>query len=82
MRIIEILNETPLPDDWDKGKFVKKDNSFKSIINYAKERAKRIGSGSSRVAFIVQYQGRETVLKIAKNNKGIYQNRQEIDLIF
>jgi hypothetical protein len=78
----KILKEVPIPDDWDRSKLAKSGNSFKAILDYAKSKAKKIGTGSSRVAFIIPYQGRETVLKIAKNQKGIVQNEQEIDLFF
>lgn len=67
------LFETPLPDDWDKDVY-RETNSFAKRLRYAKERAQKIGQGSSRVAFIIPYQGRDTVLKIAKNEKGMAQN--------
>jgi hypothetical protein len=70
------LIEMPVPADWDKEKLGGR-NSFASQIRYAKERAKQIGTGSSRVAFVVPYEGRQTVLKIAKNKKGLSQNEHE-----
>jgi hypothetical protein len=77
MRLKDILNETPLPPDWDKESF-KSDRSFASRVRYAQERAKKIGiEGSSRLAFEIEYNGRPTVLKIAKNKKGIAQNEYE-----
>lgn len=82
MDINKLLNETPLPDDWDKSRFDKSKNSFRKILSYAKYKAQYLGAGSSRVAFIIPYEGRETVLKIAKNKKGIVQNEQEISLMF
>lgn len=72
--------EAPLPDDWDHQVYTPK-VSFASKIKYAKERAEKIGSGSSRVAFIIDYQGRKTVLKVAKNPKGIAQNLEEISVL-
>ncbi len=73
MKLKNIISETPLPGDWDKE--VYKDNvSFAKRLRYAQERAKKVGTGSSRVAFIIEYEGRKTVLKIAKNKKGIAQN--------
>jgi len=63
MKIQELLQETPLPDDWDKSKY-KSHNSFASRIRYATERAKKIGTGSSRIAFETEYEGRPTILKI------------------
>jgi len=70
------LIEMPVPADWDKKKLGGR-NSFASQIKYAKERAQQIGAGSSRVAFVVPYEGRQTVLKIAKNKKGLAQNEHE-----
>lgn len=79
MKLHELLNETPLPDDWDKSVY-KSDKSFASRVRYAQERAKKIGTGSSRLAFEIEYQGRPTVLKIAKNKKGIAQNEYEAQM--
>lgn len=78
------LEAPPLPDDWNKDEFKRKNESgkkisFTSILKYAKSKAKKLGQGSSRVAFIIPYQGRETVLKIAKNIKGEEQNAVEAD---
>ena len=75
MKLHEILSEAPLPDDWDKSAY-KSDKSFASQLRYAQERAKKIGAGSSRVAFEIEHQGRPTVLKIAKNKKGLAQIRR------
>lgn len=72
------LFETPLPDDWDKSTY-RESNSFAKRLKYAQERAQKIGTGSSRVAFVIPYNGRETVLKIAKNEKGMAQNEHEVD---
>ena len=85
MKINEIfgllkINEAPLPDDWDKTAFSPK-MSFKAKVDYAKQRATQLGVGSSRVAFEIEYQGRPTVLKIAKNKKGIAQNQVESELL-
>lgn len=76
----QFLLEAPLPDDWDKQIYNER-NSFAKRINYAKERAKRLGGGSSRVAFKIPYQGRDTVLKVAKNVKGMAQNEHEVDAL-
>lgn len=81
MKVEEIiLKETPLPSDWDKTAFSSK-TSFAKMVAYAKERAKQVGRGSSRVAFKIDYQGRPTVLKVALNNKGIAQNQEETQLL-
>ena len=71
-----LLTETPLPDTWDKDVYNGRQN-FSKMIKYATEQAKKLGTGSSRVAFEVEYEGRPTVLKIAKNAKGIAQNEEE-----
>jgi hypothetical protein len=76
MKLHDILNETPLPPDWDKESF-SSDKSFASRVRYAQERAKKIGTGSSRIAFEIEYEGRPTILKVAKNKKGIAQNEYE-----
>ena len=80
MKIHELLQEAPLPDDWDKSTY-KSHTSFASRIRYAQERAKKIGTGSSRVAFEIEYEGRPTILKIAKNKKGIAQNEFEAQIL-
>lgn len=77
----QFLNEAPLPDDWDHGVF-SNNIPFARRIRYAKERAKQVGVGSSRVAFVIPYEGRNTVLKVAKNKKGIAQNVEEINLLY
>ncbi len=80
VRLSQFLSEAPLPDDWDDAMYNDK-VPFARRVAYAKERAKRLGSGSSRVAFVIPYQGRDTVLKIAKNRKGMAQNDVEIQIL-
>lgn len=80
MRAKEFLNEVPLPPDWDPEKLNLR-QTFKNRLNYALERAKRIGTGSSRVAMIIEYEGRPTVLKVAKNAKGLAQNEAEVEIL-
>lgn len=85
MRIRELLEqnnlvEAPLPDDWEQSQF-NTGTTFKKMVAYAKERAEAIGKGSSRVAFTIPYQGRDTVLKVAMNRKGLAQNQAEADLM-
>ena len=81
MKIKDIyLAEAPLPDDWDSAIY-SPHVPFKKRVDYAKQRAEQIGRGSSRVAFIIQYQGRKTVLKIAMNTKGAAQNEAEASLL-
>jgi hypothetical protein len=75
------LNEMPLPADWDMYRF-SADTSFKKRLDYALEYTKeRIGGGSSRVAYNLMYDGRRTVLKVARNKKGLAQNQAEIDIL-
>jgi ribosomal protein S18 acetylase RimI-like enzyme len=77
----EVLDEMPLPADWDSAQMRQQGTSFKSRLAYALERAKKLGTGSSRVATTIEYQGRPTVLKIAKNAKGLAQNSVEADIL-
>ena len=79
MKLNDILNEAPLPDDWDKSKFTS-NTPFIHRVRYAEERAAKLGTGSSRIAFEIDYDGRPTVLKIAKNKKGIAQNEYEYQM--
>lgn len=51
-------------------------NTYKGRLDYAKERLKRLGSGSARVIFQVDD---TRILKIAKNIKGLAQNNIESD---
>ena len=76
----QTLDEMPLPADWDPAQY-QQGTSFKQRLAYSLERAKKLGAGSSRVAMTIEYQGRPTVLKIAKNNKGLAQNNVEADIL-
>ena len=77
----EVLDEMPLPADWDPQQMRQQGTSYKSRLAYALERAKKLGAGSSRVAMTIEYQGRPTVLKVAKNQKGLAQNSVEADIL-
>ena len=50
MKFSKFLNEAPLPDDWDKDKF-KGRLDFKGMVDYAIQRSRSLGEGSSRVDF-------------------------------
>lgn len=76
----DALDEMALPADWDPAA-LGHDKTFKSRLEYALQRAPSLGGGSSRVAFVIPDQGRETVLKIAKNKKGMAQNEAEVDIL-
>lgn len=72
----EYLAEAPLPDDWDSAIYNPR-IPFAKRVRYAQERAEKAGAGSSRVAFVIPYEGRRTILKVAKNAKGMAQNEVE-----
>jgi hypothetical protein len=74
------LDEMALPADWEESA-LGADQTFKNRLQYALERAKKLGTGSSRVAFVIELEGRPTVLKVAKNRKGIAQNIAEVDVL-
>lgn len=80
MKISELLNEAPLPPDWDSNVFTP-DNTYKKRMDYAAARAQKLGRGSSRTAFEIEYQGRTTVLKVAHNIKGMAQNKAEANIL-
>jgi len=80
MRAQEFVDEMALPADWDES-MLGHDKSFRSRLEYALQRSKRLRGGSSRTAFIIPDQGRETVLKIAKNRKGLAQNKVELSIL-
>ena len=50
-------------------------NSFSKRISYCDENIERISSGSSRIVYKIND---EKVLKLAKNTKGLEQNKNEI----
>jgi hypothetical protein len=81
MKVVDIISEAPLPPDWDASQFQNNTTTFKSRLAYAVERAKKLGTGSSRVAMTIEYQGRPTALKVAKNQKGLAQNSVEADIL-
>jgi hypothetical protein len=56
--------------------------SHKKAIDSALEKAKRLGQGSSRAVFtLIDPQYGETVIKIAKNKKGLAQNEFELGIL-
>ena len=75
------LDEAPLPADWEPAQFHNPSTTFKSRLAYALERAKKLGTGSSRVAMTIEFEGRPTVLKVAKNQKGLAQNEVEASIL-
>lgn len=77
MKLIDlILNESPLPDSWDKN-YIQK-SSLSDILNYLKDKAKELGSGYFRVAYIHD----NTVIKFAKEESfAIMANKTEIEIL-
>lgn len=75
-----VVDEAPLPDEWDKTVFTPQ-NSYKRRIDYAVARAQKMGKGSSRTAFTIEFDGRPTILKVAHNAKGMAQNEAEASIL-
>ena len=72
----EQYDEAIYPPGWDFDEF-KSLPSFKDRIRYLKRHMGKIGAGSARIVFDIDP---ETSFKLAKNKKGIMQNRVEIDI--
>lgn len=72
----------PLPKKWDPNMFkLDSDVDFEQRLDYALERSTKVGAGSSRVAMVIPFNGRDTIVKIAKNEKGLAQNAAEVDIL-
>lgn len=94
---LEIIDEMPLPTDWDEKVFklnpkdkVKQwhsskktypESSFEKYIKYAQQRAKELGEGSSRTVVNIKYNGKPSALKLAMNEKGLAQNAEELKFL-
>ena len=72
--INETIDEATYPENFDLNKF-KKLKSFKERVDYCNSTLTKLGAGSSRIVYLVDD---KTVLKLAKNQKGIGQNEVEI----
>ena len=70
------IDETSYPAGFDIKKF-KSIPSFAGRIKYAKQYLQGLGSGTARIALAIDP---NTVIKIAKNPKGVAQNKTEIDV--
>ncbi len=68
------IDEATYPENFDLEKF-KQLTSFKQRVDYCNSTLRKLGSGSSRIVYLVDD---KTVLKLAKNQKGIAQNEVEI----
>ena len=54
---------------------------LQKMKKYVLDNAAKLGTGSSRIAVDIPYEGRDTAFKVAINNKGIAQNIEEIALL-
>ena len=64
----------------DADQFTGAEMSFKKKMKIAAQYSKRVGQGSARDVFEVDYEKRPTVMKIAKNEKGFRQNLAEVNI--
>ena len=64
----------------DADQFTGGEMSFKKKMKIAAQYSKRIGQGSARDVFEVDYEKKPTVMKIAKNEKGFRQNLAEVNI--
>jgi len=71
-----LQDDASYPEGWDLEHF-KNLPSFKKRVAYAREKLAHIGSGSSRIVFDVDP---NTVLKLARNKKGLAQNTLEAEI--
>lgn len=67
------VNETAYPSSFSMEEFAKC-NSFAARVRYCQARLPRLGSGSARITYQID---NEKALKLAKNPKGIAQNKAE-----
>ena len=74
MDLVESLVGEDYPSSFNMEEF-KNLNKFTERVRYCDQHLKKISSGSSRVAYMID---NEKVLKLAKNQKGLAQNDTEI----
>ena len=74
---VDEMNVTPMPSGFDVNYF-KALKSFNKRIQYCNQTLQKIKSGSGRVVYVVD---NAKVLKLAKNEKGLEQNRLEADYL-
>jgi len=72
----ELLDEAEYPQSFD-NEYFKSLRSFAKRVNYCNQTLNRLGSGSSRIVYQIDD---KTVLKLAKNSKGVAQNEREINM--
>ena len=73
VNLSEDLDEATYPESFNMDEF-KKLNSFAARVRYCSQRLPKLGSGSARIVFLID---NDTVLKLAKNEKGVAQNEAE-----
>lgn len=74
---IDEMNVTPMPATFDVNYF-KTLKSYNKRVLYCNQTLQKIKSGSARVVYVVD---NTKVLKLAKNDKGLEQNRLEADYL-
>ena len=74
--IEDTINEAVYPESFDI-QYFKQLNSFTKRVAYCNKTLKKLGSGSSRIVYLID---ENTVLKLAKNPKGIGQNEREVEI--
>jgi hypothetical protein len=72
----QLLTDGEYPGGWDMEEF-KNLKSYAARGRYAKEKLGRLGSGSARIVFEIDD---DTVLKLARNKKGLAQNGLEAEI--
>ena len=70
-----MMEEAVFPEGFDVEQF-KELKTFRERLQYCKERLKKLGAGTGRIAYQIDD---GTVLKLAKNAKGVAQNDVEND---
>ena len=53
---------------------------YSEKLKIAKENSKKVGDGSTRTVFEIDFKNKPTVMKIAKNEKGLRQNLSEVNV--
>lgn len=80
--LIEEKNKTVIHKlKWDSAdEWTGAEMSFKKKMKIAAQYSKRVGQGSARDVFEIDYEKKPTVMKIAKNEKGFRQNLAEVNI--
>jgi len=77
-KFCQAAEKEELPEDSDNQNTILKNleklETFAARVKYAEKNLKRLGAGSSRVVFVLPD---ENILKLAKNDRGVAQNKVE-----